>query len=150
MITLREAFRVPVGYSDHTPGFEAAIAATALGADVIEKHLTLDRSLPGPDHRASHEPGEFRTLVSTLRQVVAALGDGVKRPAACELKNIAVARKSLVSARPIPAGARLTRRNVVIKRPGTGIEPGDLECVLGRRAAVGIARDRVITWNDLA
>jgi N,N'-diacetyllegionaminate synthase len=149
MLTLQAAFHVPVGYSDHTQGFETAIAATALGAEVIEKHLTLDRALPGPDHAASHEPAEFRNLVAALRNVAAALGDGVKRPAACELKNMAIARKSLVALKPIRRGEKLTRRNVAIKRPGTGIQPGDFEKALGRVAASAIARDSVIDWRDL-
>jgi sialic acid synthase SpsE len=149
MLTLRDAFHLPVGYSDHTPGFEAAIAATALGAEVIEKHLTLDRNLPGPDHAASHEPDEFAELVSSLRRVVRALGAGVKGPAECGVKNMPVARKSLVASRAIRAGERLTPRNVTIKRPGTGIEPADLEKALGRRARLGIPVDQVITWHDL-
>jgi N,N'-diacetyllegionaminate synthase len=150
MLTLRDAFHVPVGYSDHTPGFEVAIAATALGAEVIEKHITLDRNMPGPDHAASHDPAEFAALVTALRNVVSAMGNGIKEPAACERKNMAIARKSLVSSRSIPAGARLTAANVTIKRPGTGIDPSDLEKALGRRTAVRLAGDQVIKWSDLA
>jgi N,N'-diacetyllegionaminate synthase len=101
MQTLKSAFGLPVGYSDHTPGIEIAIAAVALGAEVIEKHFTLDRSLPGPDHSASLEPKEFKQMVAAIRNVESALGDGIKKPALCELPNIPVARKSVVAARAV-------------------------------------------------
>lgn len=150
MVTLRERFGLPVGYSDHTPGTAVPVAAAALGAAAIEKHLTLDRSLPGPDQRASLEPDEFRAMVEAVRQAEAALGDGVKRPAPCELETRAVARKSLVARERIPAGAVIRAELVAVKRPGTGIPPADLNRVIGRRAAADIAADDLLTWDKLA
>lgn len=123
MLSIRDAFGVAVGYSDHTAGIEIPIAAVALGATVIEKHLTLDRHLPGPDHKASLEPAEFSAMVSAIRNLEQALGDGIKRPSPSEAVNKPVARKSLAAARPIRAGERFTPENVTVKRPGTGICP---------------------------
>lgn len=150
MATLHQAFGRPVGYSDHTPGMEVAVAAVAMGACIIEKHFTLDRNLPGPDHKASLDVDQFRDLVSAIRHVSTALGDGVKRPAPCELANRDVARKSLVAARPIRKGEVLDRQALAIKRPGTGIAPAELPRVLGRRAARDLATDEVLTWQALA
>jgi len=150
MTTLQRAFSRPVGYSDHTPGSEIAVAAVALGACIIEKHFTLDRNMPGPDHQASLDVDQFRELIQAIRHVSASLGDGVKRPAACELANRDVARKSLVAARPIRQGELLERSALAIKRPGTGIPPGELPRVLGRRAARDLAADEVLTWQALA
>src|SRR5207244_849724 len=123
MLTMRDALGVAVGYSDHTLGNEVALAAVALGACVIEKHLTLDRNLPGPDHRASSEPAELAALVRGIRTVEAALGHGRKEPAPSELASAAVIRKSLVAARDIPAGAIFTAELIEAKRPGTGLSP---------------------------
>ena len=147
--TLRHAFRVPVGYSDHTDGIDIAVAAVALGAAVIEKHFTLDRNLEGPDHKASLEPEELGRMIESIRRVERALGDGIKKPAPCELKNMQVARKSLVAARRIRAGGRLTRTNVVAKRPGNGVAPYELDKILGRRVAAALEPDEVITWSHL-
>lgn len=144
MLTIRDAFGVPVGYSDHTLGIEVAIAAVALGASVIEKHLTLDRRLPGPDHKASLEPAEFSALVTAIRSIERALGDGVKRPSASEAKNIAVARKSLVAAQAIFKGQTFTPDNVAVKRPGTGLSPMRLDEVIGRTAPRDFAADELI------
>lgn len=149
METLRKAFRVPVGYSDHTPGIEVPIAAVALGAAVIEKHFTLDKNLPGPDHKASLDPDEFAQMVSAIRRVESALGDGIKRPADCERKNMAIARKSLVALRDIRPGERLTRDMVTVKRPGNGIPPRDLEKVLGLQVVKAVGADEVLTWDKL-
>ena len=149
MDTLRERFGVPVGLSDHTLGLEVALAAVARGATVIEKHLTLDRTLAGPDHRASLEPGEMAALVRGIRVVEAALGDGEKRPMPSELDTRRVARKSLVAARPIRAGERLVKDAVAIKRPGTGVSPAELEQALGRRVRRDLAADDVIDWTAL-
>ena len=135
MLTIRDAFGVEVGYSDHTPGIEVAIAAVALGARVVEKHFTLDRSLPGPDHRASVEPNELMEMVRSIRNIEIALGDGIKRPSAGEQKNRAVARKSIVAARPIRAGEVFAGDNLAVKRPGTGISPMRWDEVVGRQAA---------------
>lgn len=150
MDTLRERFGVPVGFSDHTLGTEVAIAAAARGAAVVEKHFTLDKRLPGPDHRASLEPAELAALVRAIRHVEAALGDGVKRPMPSEADTRRVARKSLVAARPIRAGERLTAGLVAIKRPGTGIPPTELDRALGRAVVRDLAADEVIDWEALA
>lgn len=139
MQTMRSAFDVPVGFSDHTEGIDVALAAVALGACVIEKHFTLDRKLPGPDHRASLEPTELRELVRSIRRVEAALGTGRKVPAASEIETTKVARRSLVAARDIPAGSILERDMVVMRRPGTGMSPAMIETLLGRRAVREIA-----------
>lgn len=132
--TLAAAFGLPVGYSDHTQGLEISLAAVARGATIIEKHFTLDRTLPGPDHKASLEPEELKALAAGIRAIEAALGDGIKTPRACELPNVAVARKSLVAARPIAAGEPYTADTVSIKRPGTGRSPFDYWDVLGQQA----------------
>lgn len=134
MVTLRDAFHVPVGYSDHTAGIEVAIAAVALGAVVIEKHFTLDRELPGPDHRASLEPLELNALVSSIRHIEVALGDYEKRPSPSELRNIISARRSLVALTAIRAGDRFTPENVTAKRPAGGISPMRWDEAMGRTA----------------
>ena len=121
MANMGKAFGVAIGYSDHTQGIEVSIAAVALGASVIEKHFTLDRSLPGPDHRASLEPEELKAMVSGIRNIERAMGDGIKRPGPSELKNKPIARKSLVAAQPIKVGETFTAENLVAKRPGTGL-----------------------------
>jgi N-acetylneuraminate synthase len=144
MDTLRETFALPVGLSDHTPGIAIPIAAVARGAVVIEKHLTLDRNLAGPDHRASLEPGELREMVTAIRQIEVALGDGVKVPTAAERKNIPVARKSLVAARDIRKGETFTAENVAIKRPGTGMSPMQYWDWLGRVAAQDYKKDQML------
>jgi N,N'-diacetyllegionaminate synthase len=144
MQTIREAFGVAVGYSDHTPGIEVAIAAVALGASVIEKHFTLDRSLPGPDHKASLEPAELGGMIEAIRNIEQAMGDGRKRPSLSEQKNLAVARKSLVAARAIRAGEVFSAANVTAKRPGSGLSPMRWDEVLGRRAARDFAPDELI------
>ena len=123
MDTLRQAFEVPVGLSDHTPGIAVPIAAVARGATIVEKHFTLDRNLPGPDHAASLEPRDLGAMVQAIRQVEAALGDGCKVPRSSELDNRRVARASLVARRAIRKGERLTEDNVGVKRPGDGISP---------------------------
>ncbi len=138
MHTMAAAFQVPVGYSDHTPGIDVALGAVALGACVIEKHFTLDRTLPGPDHRASLEPDELAALVRGIRTVEAALGDGRKQPARSEANTAAVARKSLVAAHDIPAGTRLTHEAIVIRRPGTGLSPALLPYLLGRTVRIDV------------
>lgn len=149
MATLASAFRRPVGYSDHTEGIAIPLAAVALGACILEKHFTLDRTLPGPDQQVSLEPDELRALVAGIRQVEAALGDGLKRPAACEINTAAVARKSLVAAVDIPEGAVLTAASIAIKRPGTGLAPALLPHLLGRRTRTAITRDALLRLEDL-
>jgi N,N'-diacetyllegionaminate synthase len=123
MQSIKSAFGVAVGYSDHTQGIEVAIAAVVMGATVIEKHFTLDRNLPGPDHQSSLEPLELKAMVSAIRNIEVALGDGIKRLTLSEARNITVARKSLVARRTIKAGEPFTPENLCVKRPGTGISP---------------------------
>ncbi|AVM75579.1 N-acetylneuraminate synthase [Magnetospirillum gryphiswaldense] len=134
METLRQTFGLRVGFSDHTPGITAAVAAAALGASVIEKHLTLDRGLPGPDHKASLEPLEMKALVDSVRQVTAALGDGRKVPMPSERGNADIARKSLAVAAPIGRGEVFTVDNLTAMRPGTGISPMQYWSWIGRTA----------------
>jgi N-acetylneuraminate synthase len=150
MQTLKCAFGLAVGYSDHTLGIDIAVAAVALGAEVIEKHFTLDRALPGPDHAASLEPAEFQQMVEAIRHVEAALGNGIKAPAPCELPNLSVARKSVVAARSLPAGHRLATGDLDIKRPGNGLAPKLLPVLIGRTLRAGLAKDEVIHWDHLA
>lgn len=147
MQTMADTFHVPVGYSDHTAGREIAVAAVAMGACVIEKHLTLDRTMPGPDHRASAEPQELARLVQAIRTVEAALGDGRKRPTVGEADTAAAARRSLVAALDIAAGTRLTERLIAIKRPGTGLPPALRPQLVGRTAKTDIAAGTVLTWG---
>ena len=144
MDAMRLALGVQVGYSDHTEGIEVPIAAVALGATVIEKHFTVDRSLPGPDQRASLEPGELRAMVRGIRSIEQALGDGRKRPTESELRNKTVARKSLVAARAIRAGEPFGVENVAVKRPGTGISPMRWDEIIGRAAPRDFAPDELL------
>ena len=144
MDTLRDTFALPVGLSDHTPGISIPIAAVARGATIIEKHLTLDRNLAGPDHRASLEPDAFRKMVTAIRQIEVALGDGVKTPTAAERKNMSVARKSLVAARDIRKGEAFSTENIGIKRPGTGASPMQYWSWIGRVAEQDYKKDQVL------
>jgi N-acetylneuraminate synthase len=134
MGTLRSAFGLPVGFSDHSRGIHVAVAAVALGATVIEKHLTLDRSLPGPDHQASIEPDELAAMIASIRDVELALGDGRKVPAAEEIANRSVARRSLVVTSPVRSGERFSEANLGVKRPGDGIPPVEYWAYLGKKA----------------
>ena len=144
MHTLEQLFGLEVGYSDHTAGTAVTVAAAALGASVIEKHLTLDRKLPGPDHGASLEPAEFAGMVAAIREARAALGDGVKQPTPAELPNRSVARRSLVAARPIAAGETFAPGNLAAKRPGTGVSPMEFWDRIGQRARRAYAADELI------
>ena len=150
MDSLASRFGYPVGFSDHTLGIEIAVAAAARGAAIIEKHLTLDKTLPGPDHRASLDVGEFSAMVRAIRSVESALGDGVKRPMPSEADTRRVARKSLVAARALKAGERVAAGDLASKRPGTGISPAELPRVLGLRLTRDVAADEVIPWEALA
>ncbi len=150
MGTMSAAFGSLIGYSDHTPGIEIALAAVALGATVIEKHLTLDNKMTGPDHRASLEPQEFTRMVEAIRLVESALGHGRKEPAASESNTASVARKSLVANRDIPVGATLTGELVGIKRPGTGLPAAMMPQVLGRTAREQISEGALITMEMLS
>lgn len=144
MLTIRDAFGVEVGYSDHTTGIEVPIAAAALGASVIEKHFTMDRNLPGPDHKASLEPDELKAMVKAIRNIELALGDGIKRPSPGEAKNMSIARKSLVAKQPIQKGKPFTEHNLTVKRPGTGISPMRWDEVLGRKSPRNFIVDELI------
>jgi N-acetylneuraminate synthase len=144
MDTMAAAFGLPVGYSDHTLGLEVAIAAVARGACIIEKHFTLDRTLPGPDHLASLEPDELRQLVISIRNVELALGSSVKQPRGKEVPNRAIARRSVIAARPIAKGEVIREDMLGAKRPGTGISPLDTWALVGRIANRDYAPDELI------
>jgi sialic acid synthase SpsE len=146
---MRRRFKVPVGYSDHTLGTAVALASVALGACVLEKHLTIDRGLRGPDHTSSLEPAEFARMVSQLREVESALGDGVKRPHPLEHVTMDAARKSVVAAAAIPAGTALTLELLALKRPGTGLPPSALSGLLGRRTRRDLSPDELLAMEDL-
>lgn len=149
METLRQLGCGGVGYSDHTQGIEIPVAAAALGACVIEKHFTLDRTLPGPDQSSSLEPDELRRMVESVRNVTVALGDGEKRVADAERANIEVARKSIVAARRIAAGEVFTEDNVTVKRPGSGISPMEWDHVIGQRASRAFTPDELIELDPI-
>ena len=144
MLAIRDAFGVKIGYSDHTLGTEVSVAAVAMGATVIEKHFTLDRNLPGPDHKASLEPEELKAMVQAIRNIEKALGDGIKRPSPSEAKNKPIARKSLVAATAIRNGDSFTEANLAVKRPGTGISPMRWDEILGRSAIRDFKADELI------
>lgn len=144
MLTIKEEFGVKVGYSDHTRGIEVPIAAVALGAEVIEKHFTLDRNLPGPDHKASLEPNELKAMVGAIRNIEQAMGDGEKKVTVSECKNIAIARKSIVAACPIKKGEILSEENLTAKRPGTGINPMRWDEIVGTIAIRDYNGDELI------
>jgi len=144
MLTLQEKFDCQVGFSDHSVGIHLAVAAVGLGAKVIEKHLTMDRQLPGPDHKASIEPSEFKSMVDHIRDVEQALGSGQKIPTQVEAQNQKIARRSLVAGKPIKAGELFTAENVVIKRPGTGRAPIDYWSLIGTKATRDIAENEII------
>ncbi len=144
MQEIKEKVDVKVGYSDHTQGIEVPIAAVALGAEVIEKHFTLDRTLPGPDHKASLEPNELKAMVDAIRNIEQALGDGQKHVSESERKNIAIARKSIVAARDIKQGEMLTEENLCVKRPGNGISPMRWEEMIGTCAMRDFKADELI------
>ena len=149
MLTMRDQLRRPVGFSDHTAGIEISFAAVALGACVIEKHLTLSRQMEGPDHRASLEPDEFSAMVGGIRNIEAALGDGIKSPAACETANRLVARRSLVASVAIPAHTVIRADMIACRRPGTGILPKRLTDVVGRRTTRSFVAGELIEWQGL-
>ncbi len=144
MLTIKNMFKVKIGYSDHTLGIEVPIAAVALGATVIEKHFTLDKKMLGPDHGASLEPEELSAMICAIRNIEKALGNGVKRPSKSEFKNRAIARKSIVASRDIIKGSRFTKSNIEVKRPGTGISAMEWDHVLGRIAKKDFKEDRLI------
>jgi N,N'-diacetyllegionaminate synthase len=144
MLTIKEAFKVKVGYSDHTLGIEIPIAAVALGASVIEKHFTLDKNMEGPDHKASLEPHELKAMIDAIVNIEKALGNGMKKPSKSELKNKDIVRKSIVAKREIKKGEIFTEDNITVKRPGTGISPMRWYEVLGKVAPKDYKEDELI------
>lgn len=153
MLTMQQAFNCPVGFSDHTQGIDASVWAVAVAACVIEKHFTLDRNMPGPDHKASLEPAELAKLVQTVHDVETVLGDGVKRLMPSELANKPLMQKSLVARRDISAGKIIKSEDLICKRPGFGLAPSWLDRVVGKRAAVDIPKNKVLTlfsvdWDE--
>jgi sialic acid synthase SpsE len=148
MDTMRAAFGVPVGWSDHTDGIDISITAVALGANLLEKHFTLDRSLPGPDHKASLEPGELCDLVSATRRIESALGDGVKRPVASEIPIAAIGRRSLYWRTTLPAGAVVTPDDLTALRPANGISPAEQASLVGRRLARSVTISEMVRRED--
>jgi len=145
MLTIKTEFPgIQVGYSDHTPGIEAPIAAVAMGATIIEKHFTLDKNMEGPDHKASLEPNELKAMVAAIRNVEKALGDGIKKPSPSDLKNKPIVRKSIVATREIRKGELLTEDNLAVKRPGTGISPMQWDEIVGQKARNAYKQDDLI------
>jgi N-acetylneuraminate synthase/N,N'-diacetyllegionaminate synthase len=150
MQTIADTFQVNVGYSDHTESIEVAIAAVALGATLIEKHFTLDRSLPGPDHLASLEPKELKSLVQAIRNIQKAIsGDGRKVPSDSELKNILPARKSIHLSVDVAQGTALTREHLIMLRPGNGMSPMEYPQILGKRTKIALPAGSILKKEDL-
>jgi len=148
MLTIKNAFNVEVGYSDHTLGIEVPIAAVAMGAKVIEKHFTLDKNLPGPDHKASLEPDELKAMVKAIRNIEVALGDGIKRPTEIEKENKKVVRKVIVAKRDIKKGEILSKENLILKRASNGLRAEYFNLVLGMRAIKDFKEDEPIRINE--
>lgn len=150
MLSIKKAFNVKVGYSDHTLGIEVPIAAVTLGAQVIEKHFTLDRNLPGPDHRASLEPLELKAMVNAIRNVELALsGDGNKKPSMSEFPNLVVARKSIHLTKSVIGGELITKEHLIMKRPGDGISPMQIDQIVGKKFKCSIESDTKLTWDHI-
>jgi len=147
MLTLKEAFKLPVGYSDHTLGIEVPVAAVALGANIIEKHLTLDKKLPGPDHKASMEPREFKRMVEAIRNIEKAMGDGIKRPNNSEKEIQKVVRRRLAATRHMEAGEVVKEKDIAIKRVSEGLLPEFFEVILGKKLRKEIEEGNGFTWN---
>lgn len=149
MQTIKDALKVEVGYSDHTEGIEISTAAVAMGATVIEKHFTLDKNMPGPDHKASLEPDELRAMVKAIRNIEIAKGNGIKQPSPSEQKNIQIVRKSIHIIKPLKAGEEITEEHLVTRRPATGISPMDIDIVIGKKANKDLDEDHTLMWSDL-
>ena len=144
MLTIKEKFNVKVGYSDHTLGIEVPIAATALGATVIEKHFTLDKTMEGPDHKASIEPEELKSMVRSIRHIELSLGNGIKKPTKSEARNIPIARRSIYAKIDIKEGEIFSSSNLTLKRPGTGLSPMQWDFVIGQKARKKFSKDELI------
>ena len=149
MQTLAQAFHLPVGYSDHTLGISVPLAAVAMGAKVIEKHFTIDKNLPGPDHRASLDPVELHDMIIGIREIEAAFGDGIKCVAPSEKENVKIVRKSIVACKEIPVNTVITREMITVKRPGTGIEPKYYETIIGMKTTRALEEDEIIPWDSI-
>lgn len=149
MITMRETFKVPIGFSDHTVGFESAIASVALGAEFIEKHITLDRDMEGPDHKASMTPSDFKEYVKYIRNTELLLGDGIKKPTEREKQIIKSARRSIVAAYDLEKGTFIQEKMIEFKRPGNGIKPELSYILIGRKLKRNLKKDEVIEWEDI-
>lgn len=149
MVTIRNAFKVDVGFSDHTEGTIASICAVALGARVIEKHFTIDTSLPGPDHKSSLDPSELKMLVSSIRTAESLLGDGIKRPSASEKKNLCSIRRGIVAVRKIKKGEKIRKNMLKAKRPFVDIEPQQLEILIGMTLNRDLMEDEPVMWKDV-
>tara|TARA_B110000858_G_C17524904_1_gene346488 strand:- start:67 stop:645 length:579 start_codon:yes stop_codon:yes gene_type:complete len=150
MLSIKKEFGIAIGYSDHTMGIELPIAAVALGAKVIEKHFTLDRTMSGPDHLASLEPIELKQMVSSIRNIEKAIaGSGIKEPSLSEAKNKKIARKSICLSKAIEAKTILTEEHLRILRPGSGISPMEINRVLGREVTNSLLEGHIMTWNDI-
>jgi N,N'-diacetyllegionaminate synthase len=149
MLTLKEQFNLPVGYSDHTTGITVPVAAVALGASIIEKHFTLDKDLPGPDHRASLDPDELKRMISAVREAELALGSHEKKPSPSEKKNLAIVRKSIHARHSIRAGTILSEDDLVMKRPGHGISPMKMNEIIGKKTKTALEQDQMLQWDDL-
>ncbi len=147
--TLEQVFKLPVGFSDHTIGTVIPLTAVSLGAKVIEKHFTLNKNLPGPDHKLSLNPDEFKEMVGGIRTIEQALGDGIKAPRESEAEAIKAGRRSITAKINIPAGVTITRDMLKIARPGTGIEPKFIDIVIGKTAREYIQEDEALTWDKL-
>jgi len=147
--TMRSTFDLPAGYSDHTAGILIPLAAAAMGACMIEKHFTTSRQLPGPDHKASLEPAELTEMVKNIRLIEQALGDGIKKPTASEIKNIAVARRSIHLINKLPEGHIISHNDLIMKRPGTGISPMQIDAVIGKTLKTGLDQDSMLLWEHL-
>lgn len=150
MISIESKLGVAIGYSDHTAGIEVPIAAVALGAKVIEKHFTLDRNLPGPDHKASLEPSELKHMVTAIRNIENSLGSGIKQPSPSEVKNMAIARKSIHLSRDMKRGELIQEADLVMKRPGDGISPMKMETIIGRKLLFDLPIEHKLELNDLS
>jgi sialic acid synthase SpsE len=148
METMRAAFGVPVGWSDHTDGIDISIAAVALGANLLEKHFTLDRGLPGPDHKASLEPDELRDMMSAIRRIESALGDGIKQPVESEIPIAAIGRRSLYWRASLPEGAVVTPDDLTALRPASGISPSEQASLVGRRLARPVTAGEMLRRED--
>ena len=144
MLTIKDAFKIDVGYSDHTLGIEVPIAAVALGAKVIEKHFTLDRNMEGPDHKASLEPDELKAMVKSIRNIEKAMGNGLKKPSPSEVKNKVIVRKSIVTNKKISKGDIFTEENLTVKRPGTGLSPMMWDKIIGTVATRDYEKDEIL------